>query len=511
MHGVLREVSEVHFADFDKDGLSDLLTLASSANGRLAVFYQNDTFTFSNPTILRTPNAGFPQSLAIFDANADAMLDVASINSTSRNISLFYQRLPRIFAPGPVLLDLPIAENPGHLLVEHLDGDSVLDFAFSLDNGQQPGLGALLGKPTPLFSSQGTSIGAGALSRNSVAVSNIDSNQFADVAIANLNDSTISVFFQSRPREFVAPALILSDANITTDLAGSVQLEGPNDVAAADLDGDGRSEILASYVFSDNIGIFSLGISQQIEVTVLNHRDVESLRSVDVGHFNDDGRLDIVAGHTGGLTIYFQQADGSFDEQDLASIGTSHADSLLVIDLDGDGRDDIVHSGSTGVGFSCFQEADGSFLCLKHDISGPARSIAAGDLNGDGRLDLAACSEGLNAYEVELVLQTGYRRFSGIQPFLRQEQNIASVDEFDLRDLDGDHRLDLVIADYRNGCLSVFRQRSSREFSFQKLIVDSNIIGQNPCDFKTVDLDGDGELDLVTSSHSDALVFYGGG
>jgi hypothetical protein len=130
-----------------------------------------------------------------------------------------------------------------------------------------------------------------------------------------------------------------------------------------------------------------------------------------VADFNGDGRLDLtIANWVDGPELYLQQADGSWARQaDVFPELLGGAYGLATGDFDGDGRADLVVSGrlTTDVGY-----VYGVFLLLGDgaghwqyvDGSGlPPRGLpftwglAAGDVNGDGRLDVAAGSGGLVA------------------------------------------------------------------------------------------------------------------
>ncbi len=67
---------------------------------------------------------------------------------------------------------------------------------------------------------------------------------------------------------------------------------------------------------------------------------------IGVGDLNGDGRTDIVAGRKGGgLEAYLQTGDGEFyRERGNELDGVGRAFDIRLVDLDGDGLDDIIAS-----------------------------------------------------------------------------------------------------------------------------------------------------------------------
>ena len=115
--------------------------------------------------------------------------------------------------------------------------------------------------------------------------------------------------------------------------------------------------------------------------------------------------------------------------------------ALELADLDGDGRHDVITSGDSGRLTIVYSEPDGEFsdaLSLPlADGSPGASSLAVGDLDGDGRLDVAALAKD----QTLLFLADAPRSLAPAAPLPNAG---TTVDALHLLDADGDGMLDLL-------------------------------------------------------------------
>jgi FG-GAP-like repeat/Abnormal spindle-like microcephaly-assoc'd, ASPM-SPD-2-Hydin len=164
-----------------------------------------------------------------------------------------------------------------------------------------------------------------------------------------------------------------------------------------------------------------------------------------VGDFNNDGSLDLAVSHPlggiAGMSVFLGNGDGTL--QPPMAMSTAYADSLVAVDLNGDGNLDLVTDHETMLG-----NGDGTFQAPIPISAGTYPSaVAAADLNGDGKLDLVIanrCGNDINCYSegtVSVLLGNGDGTFqpkvdynAGYGP-----ESLAAVD------INDDGKLDLLV------------------------------------------------------------------
>jgi len=222
------------------------------------------------------------------------------------------------------------------------------------------------------------------------------------------------------------------------------------------------------------------------------------------GEFNRDGIQDLaiaIPGIPGKIAVLLGNGDGSF--RWLLQFEAGEAASLEVGDFNGDGSQDLVMPDRLFLG-----NGNGTFRPALNfpGVDAPS-AIAVGFLNGDGFLDLAVVSR--SASSISVLLGNGDGTFRAPSSFntgapvrFSEKRSVA------LGDLNRDGSLDVVATNASAGSISVLLGNGDGTFR-APLLFDT---GRDPVSVAVGDFNGDQFLDLAVGSPSiGILVLLGNG
>lgn len=272
---------------------------------------------------------------------------------------------------------------------------------------------------------------------------------------------------------------------------------------AADVDGDGHLDLIVVTRLGKINVLPGTGTWFGPPIASTNN---DSLTAVMAGNFDADPATELVATHETGFVLY-DNVGGAFVETQRVSL--FRPTGVAVADFDDDGNEDVVvgHRGGSTV-LVYFRNADGSFPApLSIPAGGWPKRVVTGDVDGDGATDFAFSH--WYTGEIRVYRNFGLRQFTqttiqtkpGNWKWLNADYR---GDELALSDLDGDGDLDLISSGW-NG----------RHVTTLMGVGDGTFLtpSQTPAFFSTLssvavaDLDGDGKKDVVGGSTRRIAVF----
>jgi PKD repeat protein len=351
----------------------------------------------------------------------------------------------------------------------------------------------------PLFNAQSFVVGSGPIS---VEVGDYNSDGTADLATADSTSNTVSILLGQGTGGF---------ASRGSNVVGST----PYSVAVGDFDGDGAQDLVTANLSSDSVSV----LLSQGDGGFAPERFFDTGRQprcVAVADINGDGVLDLVTaddgniiqeGHTpsGDVTILLGQGDGNFTLGGSLDVGIGlyPVNSVAAGDFDMDGSLDLAtaNAGTSKLDNPTLGvllgQGDGSFQTLFGVVlsytSGPWTVVLA-DFTGDGELDVAV--ESGNTVRILRGVGDGQFQSGSVSGVGTGPRSIA------VGDFDGDETLDLVTADYSADTVTILLGEGAGGFAFGR----SYNVGKSPHSVAVADFDGDGTQDLVTANSGSGTV-----
>jgi hypothetical protein len=236
--------------------------------------------------------------------------------------------------------------------------------------------------------------------------------------------------------------------HFVTGPASTIVSPGVVTLTAADVNGDGHLDLIASTGYSN-------GANLPGEVLVLRGAGDGSFQapttynlgggnlSVVAADVNHDGHVDLVVGSLGGSSLTVLMGDGSGDFTPGASLPVNALTYFNVVDVNGDGIPDVVAADGdlaifTGVG-------DGTFTGTRQALGTPLGAVGAfADLNGDGRPELISVEQGVSgslSTTLDVFSETATGQFVRVDSETIQN----NVQSLNVADYNHDGKLDVAL------------------------------------------------------------------
>jgi hypothetical protein len=505
--------TEVILADFTGDGKLDL-AFADPADfgptfGKIRVAPGTGLgpgigigpFDFGATRITTFALGKRPFHLAPGDFNKDGVLDLGAVTTAEPLLGPSFGYIAVVLSPGstnPIASLFPQTSPSVGVAVGDVDGDGGADLVVPQVT---PGINQVKVVLDPLGSA--TSLVLPPFTNASIVVDgDFDGDGDTDMVVANstsvavdtLNTDTIVALPNNGAGSFGAPIHFQTGRQ-------------PIALTTGDFNEDGRLDVVSVNVLSRTISIFP-GASTGFFGTRTDFAfNTGGALAVEKGDFNNDGHLDLAFPILNGelttsfVALMFGTGTGSLAPPVQFPISNGfQAGTIAVGDLNEDGNLDLAISAENDLGFfvSMFMgNGTGSFVQTSNlPIRFRALSLVLTDVDSNGHLDLIVGHEYRNEPEASLSLMLGSGTGSfGAAVALPFGLGVQRPLEIAVRDLNGDGIVDLAVA---HGGVGVLAGRGGG--SFDPAVTFSNGFGVSGRDLAIADFNNDGRPDVALAN-----------
>ena len=344
--------------------------------------------------------------------------------------------------------------------------------------------------PTPLFGPQNT-LTQSINGPSSVYATDLNGDGFADVLSASWDDNKIAWYQNDGAGNFGEQQIITTNANAAKS------------VYATDLDNDGDADVLSAswsdnkIAWYQNDGAGNFGTQQIITTNAI------AAKSVYATDLDNDGDADVLSASYGDSKIAWYQNDGNgnFGTQQIITTNANGANSVYATDLNNDGDADVLSASNwdnkiatyTNDGAANFSEEQ---IIIQGQLANP-QVVCTADVDNDGFTDLVSATNSLS--KLVWFKNNGDDTFNEPSFITNNISNARLVYTTDM-DTDGDADIVYIYRVFGGGSSDdhIFWAENDGMGNFNNFH-NTNYSSNFITSFNIVDLDNDGDVDLVAN------------
>jgi FG-GAP-like repeat len=429
-----------------------------------------------------------PHALVVGDFNNDGQLDFAVSEDLASRISILFGDGKGNFGG---LKSFTAGKKPSAMVAGDFNKDGNLDLLVANDysTARVSTVSLLLGNGDGTFQSP-TQVSVG-LHPVSVVSGDFNGDGNLDVAVVLDGQAQVAILLGKGDGTFQPPV----------DLTVGPR---PYGIVAADFNGDNKVDLAVTDGGSGQVAVLLGNGNGTFRSPIAFPSGGTFPIALVTGDFNRDGKLDLVVANnnraSGNVAILIGNGDGTFQAPNTSGGFEFIAPTIAVGDFNGDGLLDLVvnavagqNAGANGNQVTLFLgRGDGTLgKSIGISMGDPATSFGVGDFNDDGRLDLAGAVYGGNVIQVRLNLGTDNFQAPIAFPTLGSEPTAVATGDFN-----GDGKLDLAVSHRDSGNVSVLLGNGDATFRQGSVLTTAD---SDALFVATGDFNNDGKLDLAVA------------
>jgi hypothetical protein len=531
--------------DFNSDGWLDLASVSSNDN-KLWINLNKKTETISFKEASNLTTDGAPVGIISGDVNLDGKDDIIIIH-VSANISINKTKFPNSVSvlinkgEGAFLprVNYIVDKKPSGLLLDDFNSDGWPDIATSNRVGNDVSI--LLNKGDGRFkNSVNYSLIERASAGRNMRTGDIDGDGDKDIVSLCSVNNTLQILrsngdgtfkpFEEYTAGHSPEDLVLEDFDEDGDLDvatanlfdGSISLvenngDGvyttsefyrvggwPRGIGHGDVDNDGDLDLITANYLGGSLTIRYNNGKGYFPIRYDRHIAVEPF-AVIIEDFDKDGYLDLASADEGlfELVLIFNDGDGNYIKREKLSYELGgYPYAILYHDFNNDGRKDLITSNnlqqSISILWNIGNESGDSFAPFENYSFAHQHpfGLAYGDMDGDGDDDLLCTNLGFESdpeSNISIIWNDGNSSFTSHTNY-KVGINPINLDAVDI-DLDGD--LDVVVANKDTNSTSVLINNDNKTLTNRR----DYGVGPLPMGIESIDFDKDGDIDIITGNH----------
>ncbi|MGH7597950.1 MAG: FG-GAP repeat domain-containing protein [bacterium] len=348
------------------------------------------------PLFAPAPGSSFavgnrPVDVAVGEVNGDGKLDILTANAGSNDVTVLLGNGKGDFMAAP---HSPLATGvaPHLIALADLNRDNKLDLALTGhdSNNMMVWLGNDSGSFTPAPNSPFAFLNETPPHNHGLALGDANNDGNLDLATSNHGHHSVSVLLGNGKGHF-------------TPAAGSPFTvgRGPYPLAAADLNQDGKLDLITPNVASNNVtALLGDGNARFAAAAGSPYPVLNRPYNVAIGEINGDAKLDLVITHDdiNNMTILWGEGNGSFQRAPNSPYNLGRRGyKVIIAEVNNDAKKDLVvgHPLSSRNVTVLLNDGSGGFAAAPgspFSAGNEPNSLALGDMNGDGKLDIVAAN-----------------------------------------------------------------------------------------------------------------------